>query len=439
MILALYFQQIIPQTYGVPKHPLFLCRGLCKKKSERSTQEVVDMLEEAEDANRNTSSDSEISENEDADSKRERNTVYNLQREDYYKYPLIIKDIRKEYPGFGGRPPKVATKKFCLRMKKGEVFGLLGPNGAGKTTLISMMTGLYRPDSGNAWVAGNDIKYALDQVQLQMGVCPQFDILWSDLTVEEHLLFYARIKGISPKEESAMVKEAMEDVFLTRFSKFKVTQLSGGMKRRLSVAISLVGDPKIVFLDEPSTGLDPENRRQLWDILSAIKGKRALMITTHSMEEADVLCQRIGIVTDGMLRCIGPQVRLKTLYGGGYHLFINCHKAKYINLLKNDMEEEQSKYDEDHMPREESKFKAENFNLSGIHNRVKEFVHQLIPTVFLLQEFNGNFIFQIPIEGFNAEKLFTEMEGNKEELKISDWGISQCSLEDVFTKICTPK
>jgi len=99
-----------------------------------------------------------------------------------------------------------------------------------------------------------------------------------------------------------MVKEAMQDVFLEKFAKFKVNQLSGGMKRRLSVAISLVGDPKIVYLDEPSTGLDPENRRQLWDILSGIKGKRSLVITTHSMEEADVLCQRIGIVSDGVLR-----------------------------------------------------------------------------------------------------------------------------------------
>ena len=141
-----------------------------------------------------------------------------------------------------------------------------------------------------------------------MGVCPQFDILWPDLTVEEHLLFYARLKGIAPKNESDMVKSAMNEVYLTKFAKYKTRQLSGGMRRRLSVAISLVGDPKIVFLDEPSTGLDPENRRQLWDILAEVRGKRAIIITTHSMEEADVLCHRIGIVMDGVLRCVGPQV-----------------------------------------------------------------------------------------------------------------------------------
>eukprot|EP00345_Euplotes_harpa_P009159 CAMPEP_0168332724 /NCGR_PEP_ID=MMETSP0213-20121227/9131_1 /TAXON_ID=151035 /ORGANISM="Euplotes harpa, Strain FSP1.4" /LENGTH=332 /DNA_ID=CAMNT_0008336809 /DNA_START=1 /DNA_END=997 /DNA_ORIENTATION=- len=332
--------------------------------------------------------------------------------------------MRKVYPGFGGRPPKVATKKFCLRIKKGELFGLLGPNGAGKTTLISMLTGLYRPDGGNAWVAGFDIKNQLDQVQLQMGVCPQFDILWSDLTVDEHLYFYARLKGISPKEEKNMVQQAMQQVYLERFARYRVSQLSGGMKRRLSVAISLVGDPKIIYLDEPSTGLDPENRRQLWDILAEIKGKRAMMLTTHSMEEADVLCNRIGIVTDGMLRCIGPQVRLKTLYGGGYHLFINCHKAKYINLLKKSYKENRKSEHEAMSKMEEDKHEEaheEEFHLSEIHKKVKDYIKELIPTVLLLQEFNGNFIFQIPIEGFDAERLLSGMDENKKRLKISDW------------------
>lgn len=144
------------------------------------------------------------------------------------------------------------------------------------------------------------------------------------MTIEEHLLFYARLKGIPPEREWAQVNTAIEEVLLQNFRKFKIKQLSGGMKRRVSVAISLVSDPKIIYLDEPTTGLDPENRRQLWDILSACKGKRAIILTTHSMEEADVLCNRIGIVSDGILRCIGPQVRLKSIYGGGYHLFVNC-------------------------------------------------------------------------------------------------------------------
>ena len=117
---------------------------------------------------------------------------------------------------------------------------------------------------------------------------------------------------------------------MTKFINYKSKELSGGMKRRLSVAISLVSEPKIIFLDEPSTGLDPENRRQLWDILSKLKGKKALILTTHSMEEADVLCNRIAIVNNGILSCVAPQVRLKSIYGGGYHLQINCLKQKYL-------------------------------------------------------------------------------------------------------------
>lgn len=109
--------------------------------------------------------------------------------------------MRKIYPACGGVPPKIATKCFSLRIKKGEMFGMLGPNGAGKTTLISMLTGMYRPSAGNAWVAGFGIKDQLEVVQLQIGVCPQFDLLWNDLTVEEHLLFFARLKGIEPEIE----------------------------------------------------------------------------------------------------------------------------------------------------------------------------------------------------------------------------------------------
>ncbi|CAI2381584.1 unnamed protein product [Moneuplotes crassus] len=445
MLAALYLHQVVPQTYGVPKHPLFLCRAMKCKKKVHIEEEFRRSVHEEE----NSQSDHpEELVNEDEDSKKEREEVYNLDKDSYHKYPLIIKDIRKVYPASNGRPPKVATKKFCLRIKKGEVFGLLGPNGAGKTTLISILTGLYRPDSGNAWVAGFNIRNDLEQIQLQMGVCPQFDILWSDLTVQEHLLFYARLKGIPPKEESEKVEEAMQGVLLEKFAKFKVSQLSGGMKRRLSVAISLVGDPKIVYLDEPSTGLDPENRRQLWDILSEIKTSKALMITTHSMEEADVLCQRIGIVTEGVLRCIGPQIKLKT----EYNLYINCHNEE--DLIAQKDQELSGPLDQNlYNTREESKtggFIQPSSNLMKTHDTVtkfsdltfstvKTFIFKLLPNVSLLQEFNGNFIFQIPIEGFDAIKLFSEMEKNKRSLQISDWGISQCSLEDVFTRICDPK
>ena len=159
-------------------------------------------------------------------------------------------------------------KCMNLCIEKGETFGLLGPNGAGKTTLISMITGLYPPNDGNAWIGRFDVVNNLRSVQRRIGVCPQFNILWPELTIEEHLYFFARLKGIPPEQEDQAVVSAIKEVGLSKFSEYKANQLSGGMARRLSIAISLVGDPDIIFLDEPSTGLDPKHRRQVWDILT---------------------------------------------------------------------------------------------------------------------------------------------------------------------------
>jgi len=327
LVVGLYLDAVLPQEYGVRKHPLFFLNwifgaGKEKKKAGKGKNTKKSFASFAED-NRHKSSKI-INENEEEDVTKEREYVEGLEAPN--KHPLFIKNLRKVYKAVGGKPPKVAVQNFCLHVAKGEVFGLLGPNGAGKTSLISMLTGLYPPEGGNAWVGGYDILNEIENVHTQMGVCPQFDLLWPDLTVEEHLYFYVRIRGAPVNQEKSLVRKALKEVYLTPFADFQTKQLSGGMKRRLSVAIALVGDPKIVFLDEPTTGLDPENRRQLWNILAEARGSRAMVLTTHSMEEADVLCTRIGIITDGTLRCIGTQTRLKAKYGSGYHLYINCDR-----------------------------------------------------------------------------------------------------------------
>lgn len=283
LLLAIYLHEIIPQEYGVRKHPLFFFSCLCKKRYVQNNNDNLTNPLQADDP------EVQI---EDLDSKNERDFVALINS--FSEYPLVCKNLQKTYKSQGGRPANKAIKNFSLAIRPGEIFGLLGPNGAGKTTLISMITGLYPPTNGNAWVSGFSIKEEINQVHLLMGVCPQFDLLWPDLTIREHLTFYARLKGINRADERKKVDSAMREVVLEKFEKFKAKELSGGMKRRLSVAISLVGEPKIVFLDEPTTGLDPENRRQLWDILVGARGKRAMILTTHSMEEADVLCSRIG-------------------------------------------------------------------------------------------------------------------------------------------------
>lgn len=138
---------------------------------------------------------------------------------------------------------------------------MLGPNGAGKTTLLSILTGIHGSDSGDAYIAGSNVYTQLNEVYKKIGVCPQFDLLWDELTIEDHLLFYLRLKGVETSCEKSSVKKAAEEVFLTPHLKKKVKELSGGMKRRLSLSIALVGEPKVIFLDEPTTGLDPANRR----------------------------------------------------------------------------------------------------------------------------------------------------------------------------------
>ena len=255
-IAGLYLHQVVPQTYGVPKHPLFFIQPFIRRNFPDLYLKIY-----GDETNLKAYMDEEELAEEDQDTKGERRAVYELKKENFWKYPLISKDIRKVYPGTAGRPPMVANKNISFKIEQGELFGLLGPNGAGKTTLITQLTGLYPPTLGNAWIGGYDIRNQLEKVQLQIGVCPQFDVLWEKLTVEEHLLFYARIKGIPPEQEDLAVTKALKEVHLSEQRDVTTAELPLGMKRRLSIAISLVSSPKVVFLDEPTTGLGPDTRR----------------------------------------------------------------------------------------------------------------------------------------------------------------------------------
>ena len=209
---------MVPQDYGISKSPFFFLHPIRKffkkgKKIEKTYKNIP------EDVN----SSPYFQETEDPDCQKERNFVNSFQG-NYDQYPLICKGVRKVYKG---SPVKIAVNDFYLAVQKGEIFGLLGPNGAGKTTLISMLTGLYSADQGDAWVAGSSIKDEIGQVHLKIGVCPQFDVLWPDLTVEEHLLFYARLKGVGSIEEKAKLDKAIKEVGLEGHANFKAQELSG--------------------------------------------------------------------------------------------------------------------------------------------------------------------------------------------------------------------
>ena len=206
-----------------------------------------------------------------------------------------------------------AVRDVDLAVRYGECLGLLGSNGAGKSTLLSVLSGLLLPSSGRALINGHDVSHELPLVYSSLGICAQHDRLYEELTTRQHLLFYARLKGVPRAEERAAVYLLAKrvqldgDAFDTR-----VKELSGGMKRRLSIAISLVGDPLVWLLDEPSTGLSAEARRGVWDIVSQQRERRrCTIITTHMMEEADTLSTRVAIMVRGRMRCLGTVGHLK--------------------------------------------------------------------------------------------------------------------------------
>jgi len=196
-------------------------------------------------ANRVLSNITSISTRGDEDVAIERNRVRDGSADDC---ALVISMARKRFAD------KLALRDVSFAVESGEIFALLGPNGAGKTTLVNCVLGLYRLSSGNAKINGFDITRQQDQVYRHVGVCPQHEIFWPDLTCEEHLLFYARLKGVDPKAEKEVVKQNLEQVELQPEARTLAKQLSGGQKRRLCIAIALVAQPAIVFLDEPTTG-----------------------------------------------------------------------------------------------------------------------------------------------------------------------------------------
>jgi ABC-2 type transport system ATP-binding protein len=220
---------------------------------------------------------------------------------------IAVEKIVKKYGDFE------AVKGVSFEVAEGEIFGLLGPNGAGKSTLIRMMTTLIPVTAGRALVGGHDVSREANAVRHMIGVIPQALTSDQDLTVEENLIIYAKLYSVPKAERDKNIAEVLEAVDLTKWRQAQTKTLSGGMRRRLEIARGLVHNPRIFFLDEPTTGLDPVSRIAVWEMLNNLKNTRNLtmLLTTHYMEEADRLCDRIAIVDHGNLVALGTPVELK--------------------------------------------------------------------------------------------------------------------------------
>ncbi len=235
---------------------------------------------------------------------------------------IEVDHITKKYGDF------TAVDDVSFAVEKGEIFGLLGPNGAGKSTLIRMMTTLIPITGGHAYINGHDVSKEPDAARCAMGVIPQALTSDIDLTLEENLSIYAKLYGVPKAQRKKNIDDLLEAVDLTKWRNAQTKTLSGGMRRRLEIARGLVHNPKIFFLDEPTTGLDPVSRVAVWEMLTKIKDERHLtvLITTHYMDEADRLCDRIAIVDHGKLVALDSPMALKMSVPGS-----NVIEAQFLN------------------------------------------------------------------------------------------------------------
>ncbi|XP_030613266.1 LOW QUALITY PROTEIN: ATP-binding cassette sub-family A member 12 [Archocentrus centrarchus] len=305
---------------------------------------------------------------------------------------------------------QVAIENLNVSFYEGHVTSLLGHNGAGKTTTMSLLTGLYAPSSGAIEVYGKDMQTNIDRVRKELGVCMQYDVLFDHMTTKEHLLLYGQIKAPhwSRRELREQVRTILEDTGMYAHRHKRVGTLSGGMKRKLSISIAFIGGSRLVVLDEPTTGVDPCSRRSIWDIVIQHKKNRTIIMSTHHLDEAEVLSDRIAFLEKGGLKCCGSPFYLKDKLGQGYKL----------TLTKKMRNTEGGRIDS-----------AE----------LKAFVQAHVPLARLKEAQGNDLVFSLPpFNSSNASSyrsLLTALDSNLNALQLGGYGISDTTLEEVFLQL----
>jgi len=223
---------------------------------------------------------------------------------------ISIEGLTKDYGGMR------AVDNLTLSVAEAEVFGLLGPNGSGKTTTINCLTGILRPTAGMVRVGGFDVQKETGKAREIMGVSPQETAVYPYLTGRENVQLFGELYSVKRESLGERVDQVMEKVGLIEVAGRKVSKYSGGMRRRVSIAMALVTDPRIILLDEPTVGMDPQARREVWDFVMELRDRgKTVVLTTHYMEEAEDLCDRVGIIDHGRLIALGSPADLKAEYG----------------------------------------------------------------------------------------------------------------------------
>lgn len=410
LMAFIYLDKVLPAEWGVPEHRLFFLKPVVAWwKKRRGVPETEANLLHDDNADAETAHGDSLGaremekrrgrsllKDETEDSRQERQMMVESSNPEEFAVQML--GLHHEYDrGITADKMKARTALVDLFLSIGanESQALLGPNGAGKSTLISILTGLFMPTDGVASICGLDIRTHMEEIHKIIGICPQFSILWDTLTCAEHLLFFARLKGVAVEEQPAFVERTLQQVGLGLIADRLAKNLSGGMKRRLSIAMALVGDPLFLVMDEPTTGLDPETREELWRTLLKIREGRAILLATHAMDEAELLCSRVSILSRGTLKCVGNPAALRERFCPNYSLSVNF---------------------------------APGFD--------KARVLAAVPSCSLISEFEASAIFEVKAGvGFRASDIFRKMEQEVQGGAVADWGLARAGLEGVFLDV----
>ncbi|NP_001108058.2 phospholipid-transporting ATPase ABCA1b [Danio rerio] len=359
----------------------------------------------------------------------------------HLKLGVYIENLVKVYR----HGKKLAVDGLTLGFHEGQITSFLGHNGAGKTTTMSILTGLFPPTSGTAYIMGKDIRSELSSIRQSLGVCPQHNVLFSMLTVEEHIWFYARLKGLSEEEVKAEMEQILSDTGLPHKRKSRTSQLSGGMQRKLSVALAFVGGSKVVILDEPTAGVDPYARRGIWDLLLKYRAGRTILLSTHHMDEADILGDRIAIISHGKLCCVGSSLFLKTQLGTGYYLTLvkkntepslsSCrNSSSTVSFVKKDDNASESSSDAGLGSDQESEAATAIVDVTIISRLILKHV----PAARMVEDQGHEITYVLPYESAKNGafvELFHDLDDRLADLGISSYGVSDTTLEEIFLKV----
>ncbi|NXM87107.1 ABCA1 protein, partial [Oenanthe oenanthe] len=354
---------------------------------------------------------------------------------------VSIRNLVKVY-GSSGR---AAVNGLSLDFYEGQITSFLGHNGAGKTTTMSILTGLLPPTSGTAYILGRDIRSDIDSIRKSMGMCPQHNVLFDILTVEEHVWFYGRLKGLSEQQVQEEMEQLLQDTGLPHKRREQTRNLSGGMQRKLSVAIAFVGGSRVVILDEPTAGVDPFSRRSIWELLLKYRKGRTIILSTHYMDEAELLGDRTAIISQGRLCCCGSPLFLKARLGTGYHLTLVKRERSGTGGSTGTVPGVTKKVG----PRWSSLTGQPCLHPSSCPGfpalpilpdvaQLLALIQKLVPGSRLVEDIGHEVLFVLPYSGARDGafgELFRELDAHLGELGVSSYGISDTTLEEIFLKV----